>query len=331
MNTKKTACNEKAPPAPKTASLKWNQQKEVKGGYYGLKIVLTLYKLLGNRMLKPLLYVIIFFYYLNSSKQRRISRQFLDRVETMRQKHHLKDEKLSSFKHFLSFGLMLLDKMRAWQGDLHLNQEVCFKKGSYENFYKFLNQGQGKIFICSHLGNVEALRAVGSHTKERSFEVYSVVFTKNAENFSRFTASINHNSRLNRIATDEITPKTSIFLQEKISEGHAVAIVADRIPTNYESSSNKQRVTCVDFLGEKTLFPQGAFILAAVLKCPVQLLFGLRNETTGKIEIVCEDFQDKIVLTRTNRDEELKKMVTEYARILEYHTLEHPYEWFNFY
>ncbi|SFS75527.1 Predicted acyltransferase, LPLAT superfamily [Succinivibrio dextrinosolvens] len=317
----------------------WSDSREKVGGYYGIRLMLFFYDYGGRAIFKLCLYPVMFFYYLFSKKQREISKDFLCQVEKIRAQRGLCEKHYSSFTHFMSFGSMLIDKINAWRGNIRLYQEAVFMEDSEEVFYAYEKESRGKILLCSHLGNVDALRAVGTNNDTRAPEVYSVFFTKNAQNFNNLLKAVSRDAQLNIIATDSIGPDTALKLSEIIENKGMIAIVGDRTPVKDNSQSeNKtsklkepERVCEVDFLGRKAFLPQGAFILAALLKCPVQCLFALKNEKTGKIEIFCRDLFSEVKLPRKNREEALKDYVQKYAELLEYFAIRYPYQWFNFF
>lgn len=63
-------------------------------------------------------------------------------------------------------------------------------------------------------------------------------------------------------------------IKELIEEGALIAILGDRLPPN----SAAERVVRAPFLGAEAAFPAGPFLLAATLKCPVYLTFGLSRD-----------------------------------------------------
>lgn len=305
----------------------WEEQKEAKGGYYGLKLMLFFYNYGGRALFSIILIPVMFVYYLLSKKQRQISEQYLFLVQKEREKRGLKTEKFHSFYHFLSFGYMLLDKLKAWQGDFRLGTDVVYKGDSEAQIKQYGDKGF--VIFCSHLGDIEALRAV--FTKKDEHVINSIVFTEHAENFNRMIKSLSPDAKVNIISTKSIGPNTAILLKEKIDRNEIVAIAADRVPTQTKAKHTDNRVVKTTFLGKEAYLPQGPIILASVLKCPVVLVFGLKNSKTHKIDIVCRDFGKQIVVDRKQREQSVKKYADEYARVLEELCLEYPYQWFNFY
>ncbi|MGN0901709.1 MAG: hypothetical protein ACI4M9_00360 [Succinivibrio sp.] len=279
----------------------WAVQKEFNGAIFGIRLMLFLYGIGGRYLFVPILYVVIFVYYILSPKQRQYSKAFFNRVEKKRAEQKLEHHNYSVYRHFLSFGKMLLEKLIAWRNEIKIGRDAFYTENSKENIFDF--SSGGKVFLCSHLGNVECLRALGF--AENRTIINAVIFTGNGKKFHKIYKAIDPNSSLNIIATESFGPDTAIMLKEKIDKGEIVAIVGDRIPVN-SGRDNSYRVVEAEFLGEKCLFPEGPFILSSILNCKVQLLLGLKNETTDHIDIVCENFANPLKLSRKDR----KKMGT---------------------
>ena len=110
----------------------------------------------------------------------------------------------------------------------------------------------------------------------------------------------------------------------RIDAGEFVVIVGDRTPVN--SSGN---ICHAEFLGEPAPFPQGPFLLAALMECPVYLLFCLKEN--GTYRVLLEHFADAIHLTRRQRAQQLQAVIARYAQRLEFHCRRVPLQWFNFY
>ena len=319
----------------------WSDSDEKIGGYYGIRLMLLFYDYGGRIIFQIMLYPVIFFYYLFSRKQRKISQDFLALVQRERASKGLEPVHYSSFRHFLAFGTMLMDKINAWRGKLKLYRDIVFMEDAEKTIYAYEKEHRGRILLCSHLGNVDALRALIHGAKIKAPEIYSIFFTKNARNFNGLLKAVCKNADMNIIATDAIGPATAIKLSEVIDNNGMIAIVGDRTPVRGHNADHDggpeslgqgpSRVCEVNFLGRKAKLPQGAFILAALLKCPMQCVFALKNEKTNKIEIYCRNMFNEIKLPHKNKEETLKAYIQQYANILEDYTLRYPYQWFNFF
>jgi len=101
-------------------------------------------------------------------------------------------------------------------------------------------------------------------------------------------------------------------------------MVGDRVPV-----TGNGRISWAPFLGEPAPFAQGPYILGAILKCPVYLLFCLR--TSKKFQIYFEPFAKQIDLPRGDRNKAIARYVSRYAARLEYYVGLAPLQWFNFF
>jgi predicted LPLAT superfamily acyltransferase len=126
----------------------------------------------------------------------------------------------------------------------------------------------------------------------------------------------------------DIGPDTAIAIKEKLERGEWVAIVGDRIAVTPQRGGD-WRVIWSSFMGQPAPFPQGPFILASILRCPVVLIYALRQQ--GALTIHCEPFADPLLLPRGERQQALQQAVDRYAQRLEHYALMSPLDWFNFF
>jgi predicted LPLAT superfamily acyltransferase len=71
--------------------------------------------------------------------------------------------------------------------------------------------------------------------------------------------------------------------------------------------------------------------MAAALRCPVYLVFGLFH-APDHYELICEPFAPEgLALPRAGRDEALRDVVARFAARVEHHARRAPDNWFNFY
>ena len=114
------------------------------------------------------------------------------------------------------------------------------------------------------------------------------------------------------------------MLHDKVQRGEFVVIAADRT-----SPTSLHRTSTADFLGYPALFPHGPFILAALLECPVYLLFAL--QTGQRYEIFLESFAGQLTFPRRQRETLLAEAIRRYAERLEHYCRLAPLQWFNFF
>lgn len=297
----------------------WSALRE-RGGTLGLKMLFATYRIFGRKTFRLVLYPAMSYFYLTSPQARRASRDYLRRVERQMQIGRRQPVRhLSSFRHFIEFGESILDKTATWAGEVSKDQVRHIDPLAYE---ELLGRRRGGIFIGSHLGNLEALRAFGGVV--RGMTINALVFTNHSLKFMEFLEEANPKAVEHLIQVDTIGPETIGRLTAKIDAGEWIAMVADRT-----SVAHQNRAIYCNFLGSEAPFPEGPFILAALLKCPVYLLFCLK--VGEKYDVYLEPFADPLELPRQTRKEDLQRVVTQYAQQLEQRCLAAPYQWFNFF
>ena len=294
----------------------WSDQKE-KGTYLGLKFLFTVYKWFGRKIFSIFLHPVMFFFFVFSPEKRKASRKYLEIVD---QQLGIKKNVrwYHVYQHFTSFGYSALDKLAAW-----LDKDLPIKKFyGEEDFAQLEQEGKGAVFIGSHLGNLEYCRALSRTATKKT--INAVVYTEHAENFARTLREINPDFDVNLIQVSSFGVDTAIKFREKISNGEILVIVGDRT-----SPYAHDRNIYSEFLGQQAPFPQGPFVLASLMDCPVYLLFCI-NEGDG-YSIYLVHFKDKAYLPRDNRESALSMLIQHYAQRLEYYCKKAPMQWFNFF
>ena len=301
----------------------WSKRQE-QGTILGIKLLLAVYSLLGRGVFNLILKGVIRYYHLTSKDAKQASEIYLEQLKRHAEQQSITLPKsLDSYHHLLSFGHTMLDKLAAWKGDFNVDNLTIHGQ---EHFQEMVDNKQGVLILGSHLGNIELCRALSR--RHTHVKINALVFTEHAERFNTVMKAVNPNSDLNLIQVSTMGPDTAILLQQKIEQGEWVVIVGDRTSTSKESRS-----VWADFLGKPAPFPQGPFMLASVLKAPVYLLFGLRDDSSDKphFNVYFEPFSDKIVLPRKERQQALNDVVQRYATRLEHYTLQAPLQWYNFF
>ncbi|MHA6633887.1 glycosyltransferase family 2 protein [Citrobacter farmeri] len=302
----------------------WARQQEVKG-LWGMRLMLLVWRLLGRKAFTLLLWPVVGVYWLTATPARRASQNWIARVRTqLTARQRPAPANLTSYQHFLRFGNAMLDKIASWRGELHFGRDVVFAPGAEEALN--VSDPRGKLLLASHLGDVEACRALAQ--LQGSKTINALVFSDNARRFKQIMEEMAPQAGLNLMPVTDIGPDTAIALKEKLERGEWIAIVGDRIAVNPQRGG-EWRVCWSRFMGQAAPFPQGPFILASILRCPVDLLFALRQQE--KLCIHCEPFADPLVLPRAERQQALQQTIDRYAERLEHYALQSPLDWFNFF
>jgi predicted LPLAT superfamily acyltransferase len=175
--------------------------------------------------------------------------------------------------------------------------------------------------VGAHLGNLEVCRALAEIGEKVTMNV--LVHTKHAEDFNRLLGEAGA-TNLRLIQVSELDPVIMLQLHERLERGEWLAIAGDRVPLH------GGRSVTVDFLGYPAKFPQGPWLLAGLLKCPVNLLLCLKKPD-GDYRLTLEPFADAITWKRSDREQVIHQWASRYAERLSHYCLQAPQQWFNFY
>lgn len=300
------------------ASTHWSRTGE-SGTLLGMRILLLIYRLLGRRGFRIVLLPVMLYFYLTNAQARQASRQYLSRMARFSARWPELDSLANSYHHFVSFGESLLDKLLIWMDELDVDQVALVNSKEFE---VIKNSGQGGLIIVSHLGNIELCSALAHRLPWLRLTV--LVYTQHAVKFNRLLNRVNDSAQVKLLQVTEMTPATAMLLAERIEAGELVVIAGDRTPVN-----GQQRTSYVSFLGEQARFPQGPMILSGLLRCPVYLMFCLKQPQGYKVYL--ESFAEQLRLPRKERDQYLQQQVQRYATALERYCQIEPLQWFNFF
>ncbi len=299
----------------------WSRIHE-QGSVLGIKILLTCYAWFGRYVFKAVLWPVIVFYYWRAKLARTASLQYLARMQKQ-YPQSLQGQKLNHWlgiAHFYQFGLSIIDKIDAWVGKIDYRQ-VDYQGREYAE--RLFEQGKGAVFLTSHLGNMELCRAISNRVQQTRINV--LVFTQNAVKFNQVLKEMNEQVDVDLIQVSDLGADSAIMLKERIDNGEFIVIVGDRT-----SITEPGKSIHAQFLGEPAPFPMGPFILAALMECPVYLIFC--SKRASRFQITMEPFSEQpIKLPRKTRQQALQSWVQKYAERLEYHASQAPLQWFNFF
>jgi len=295
---------------------------EERGILWGMHFLLGVYLLFGRPFFRLFLYPVVGYYFVVNHQARKASRDYLERLHRFAPALGLRGSLWVSYRHFISYAECLLDKIVVWLGRFDRGSVVFHQR---QVFLDLLDSGKGALIITAHLGNLEVCRALAD--ERRKLRLNILVHTKHAEKFNRLLNKVDHAEQMTLIQVTDMTPAVAVFLDNKIQAGEFVVLVGDRIPVN-----SSQRVLRLEFLGDEADFPQGPYLLAHLLRCPVFTLFCYLGPDR-RYHIFFEKMTDRIRLPRKS-DERLEVM-NRFARMfvekLQVHCLRSPLQWFNFY
>ena len=294
----------------------WAQIEE-RGIVWGMRFLLRVYLLFGRRFLQLFLYPVVSYYWLVNSPGRSASLRYFQQLAQF--DSQIKPSLWLTYRHFIIFANAIIDKLAAWSGSLTLD-DVDYSGRTA--LMEYLDRGHGVLVLGSHLGNLEVCRVIAK--LRQNVRINVLVHTLHTEKFNALLNEYADSSTLSLIQVTQINASTAMRLQDKIAAGELVIIAADRVPV-----SANGRIHRVDFLGRQASFPQGPFILASLLKCPVFTLFCLKHQNRPKIYF--EHFSDSLAASKNQRQALIEKSIERFAQILQRYCLQAPMQWFNFY
>jgi predicted LPLAT superfamily acyltransferase len=287
----------------------WTSRPE-RGQQWAIRLGVRVALAIGRRAARMLLFPICLYFLWFSSSDRAASRRFLRKA--LGREPRLAD----LFRHFHAFGATILDRVYLVDGqyprfDIHVHGE--------EVLSDLYARGEGALLIGAHLGSFEIIRFLGR--EGRGLRVRPVMYEENARKLNSILHAVDPARAMPVIALGKID--SMLQVEEALARGEFAGMLADR---NIEGEGT---VRC-PFFGEPARFPVGPFRLAAMLRRPLILMFGLYRGG-NRYDIHFELLADLRDVQRGRREPLVRQTMEKYAARLEQYCRLAPYNWFNFY
>jgi len=279
------------------------------GSVAGIRFLVWLGTALGRGPVRLLLRAVAAYYVLVHPSVRRFSRLYLERI-------HGRATLGLVYEHVLRFAEVTLDRVFIVSGK---DKSFEVTRTGYRYLEALGASKRGAVLLGAHLGSFEAMRM---QADREGLGIHFVGHFRNARMINSVLGKLNPRSSA-RLIPVEGGVDFMLRIRERLREGDRVALLADRV-------GQGERVAVVDFLGEKAKLPTGPYLLAALLKCPVYLTFGLYH-APNRYDLFCEPFEEEIRLPASGRDEALQAYAQKFATRLEHYVRMAPDNWFNFY
>lgn len=224
--------------------------------------------------------------------------------------------RLLVYRHFLSRGVTLVDRMAVWQGRSRIR---CVFDGE-DLFRQCLDHGRGIILVGAHLGCWE----LGGHFLSRlDVPVNVVMIDRESASIQSLLNSVGERKRERlRILTSDDNPLRSVPILAALRRGEIVALLGDR---SFGGADVE-----VSFLGGTVRLPVGAYRLAAASGAPVFQVFVIR-EKLGCYRFVAFP-PESVSRGEIRSDQDLvQTRVRQYAARLETFVRQYPFQWANFF
>ncbi|KGQ34263.1 glycosyl transferase family 2 [Gallibacterium genomosp. 2] len=224
------------------------------------------------------------------------------------------------FRQFLTFGEAITDRFAVWQNKITYQD---LQVDDADNLYHDIDhQGRGQILLCSHFGNIEICRALADNGHHPHFVMNVLVHSHHAQAFNEALEKAGAKS-LPLIQVTDLDAQKMLELQQRLERGEWIAIAADRVPVRGDKTQK------ADFLGTPADFPQGAWLLAALLKAPLNSVFCIKTPLGYRLKL--RRFCPAIFGRGAVRQQQIDEAMQRYADLLAQECHDHPLQWFNFY
>jgi predicted LPLAT superfamily acyltransferase len=289
----------------------WIERPEA-GTAFGYKLISSFAMLCGRTAARLALYPITLYFMVRRGPERRASRLYLQRA--LGRRPTLGD----IARHIFYFAAVTLDRIFLLSERFKRFDIQVF---GIEEMRKAWGQQRGVLIFGSHLGSFEALRVLAQARGDVT--VRPVIDVEQNPALSKILESFNPELARTIINARQDGTTTALAIKEALDEKSLVTLLVDRArPGN--------QITTADFLGSHAPFPTGPWQLAAALKVPVVLCFGLYRGG-NRYELHFEPFADPLLIDRAHRQAGIDAAVQRFAARLSHYARAAPYNWFNFY
>ncbi len=264
----------------------------------------------GRRLSRPLLLLIVVYYWLAAPATARHILHYQRRALPRRPRAR------DRFVQLLSFATCVHDRV------FLLNDrfgEFVIESEHEELLARALTRGKGCLLMGAHLGSFEISRSFGR--QHPGVSVAMAMYAENARKISAVLAALNPRSVPVIIPLGNIDAMLQI--RARLDAGAFVGMLADR-------TLGDEPVIELDFLGSRAPFPLGPWRAAALMRRPVLFMAGLYCGG-NRYRIVVEEIADFTATERAAREAAIHAAVARYAEVLEGCCRRYPYNWFNFF
>ncbi|HET8764100.1 MAG TPA: acyltransferase [Rhodanobacter sp.] len=289
---------------------RWREQPEG-GGWFALWLIRALALHGGRRFGRMLLYPITLYFFLRRGAERRASRDYLTRVLGH------PPRVLQMLRQFHAYAATTLDRIFLLA---HGERGFDIRIDGLAALERCIDEGRGVLLVGSHQGSFEALRVV--HARRPDLALRVVLDKAKTPAMTSLLEALAPDVGAAVIDAGQGGAGIVLAAAETCARGGIVALLGDR-------AGEHEAQRAVPLLGAPALLPVGPWRLAAALKVPVLLCFGVYLGG-NRYRLVFEPFADTVVLPRAGSGAVLDALLARYAARLEHHARRAPYNWFNF-
>lgn len=309
------AQNLKKPQENSEQNLWWKKQE--RGGAFFLRLSLFLAQILPEFILKLIVKIVVWFYYIFSKNERENIAEFRQNLSEFAGSQTLKGT--SVFSHFEAFGGAICDKFRVWKGKIKDSELEIIDLGRIKS--ELIGAKKGQILLTAHLGNVEICKALSARVD--GFRMVILAYDKNSREFNEVLKRISQNDgSVRMMLVNELDVAAMLELKNIVESGEHIGIMGDRTPIGGDKAAR------VKFLGKEANFNYGPYLIAGILGVKISSLWCQKIEGKFRIELV--PLASAVKLGR-DRAAAVREYLQIYVRELENRCKQTPAQWFNFF
>lgn len=282
------------------------------GSALGYRLISTFAMLCGRTAARLVLYPITAFYLVQRGPERRAARKYLQQV--LGREPSLWD----IAKQIHCFAAVTLDRVFLLSERF---KRFDIRVFGLDEMRQQWGKKQGVLVFGSHLGSFDSLRVLAEF--RRDVQVRVVLDVEQNPTITTILNTLNPELARSIINARRDGAVTALAIKEALDQTALVTLLVDRArPGN--------QVVTADFLGQPAPFPTGPWQLAAALKVPVVLCFGLYRGG-NRYDLHFELFAESVRMERSDRQASLNAIIQRFADRLAHYARSAPYNWFNFY
>ncbi|NOQ65369.1 MAG: lipid A biosynthesis acyltransferase [Methyloprofundus sp.] len=290
----------------------WQDSKEFSTPL-ALKTIRWIALHLGRPVARSFLYPITAYYFIFAKSQRHASHEYLSRVFKRPATH------LETIKHIHAFASTILDRVYLLTGKFD-TLDITFPEVNIPR--TFSQHGKGCLLLGSHIGSFEVLRSYAVSNYPLPIKI--LMYEEQAPMMVKMLNALNSDVADTLISLNG-SPSGLLKVKDAVDAGATVGLLGDRL-----LGKNLDKTVKCTLLGKTATLPTAPILMAAALKVPVVVFFGLYLGG-NRYKIHFDLLDEEIILNRKTRQEDIQAYVQQYADLLEKQIIAHPYNWFNFY
>ncbi|MEY2697211.1 MAG: hypothetical protein RL333_1349 [Pseudomonadota bacterium] len=288
--------------------MQWQTLPE-RSNRFWIHCIIAITKCLGRNVSRILLYPISLYFLIVNNKTRPASRKFF--LRALGRQPGFRD----FFRQYHTFACSLLDRLAILT---KTDTEITVNIQGLEHLERVREIKRGGILVGSHLGGFDILRMMGR--TRGGYRVKAVMFGDATPQIVQIFQELNPS-----LHEDVITvpgPSALLGLWPEVENGLLIGLLGDRPMPG-------ERTLHCSFLGAPALFPTTAAYVADILEIPLLQFFCLKRHW-GRYDIIFVPLCFETGGPRDEREQRIRHLTEGYARNLEIHAKQAPYNWFNF-